>query len=43
MSIADIVPIVLTNVRRQSIIMNDEAPLYRSLSEEYLSHDAVSG
>lgn len=41
-SIADIIPIVLTNVRRQTIIMTGEAPVYRSLGKEYLSHDAVN-
>jgi hypothetical protein len=41
-SIADIIPIVLTNVRRLSVIMTDEAPVYRSLGKEYLSHDAVN-
>jgi transposase-like protein len=41
-SIADIVPIVRTNVRRESIVMTDEAPVYRGLGAEYLSHDAVN-
>jgi transposase-like protein len=41
-SIADIVPIVRMNVRRESIIMTDEAPVYRGLGKEYLSHDAVN-
>jgi hypothetical protein len=41
-SIADIIPIVLTNVRRESVVMTDEAPVYRSLGAEYLSHDAVN-
>jgi hypothetical protein len=41
-SIADIIPIVLTDVRRESIVMTDEAPVYRSLGKEYLSHDAVN-
>jgi hypothetical protein len=42
MSIADIIPIVRTNVRRESILMTDEAPVYNSLGKEYLSHDAVN-
>lgn len=41
-SIADIIPIVLTNVRRETIMMTDEAQHYRSLGKEYLSHDAVN-
>jgi transposase-like protein len=41
-SIADIVPILRQNVRRESIVMTDEAPVYRGLGGEYLSHDAVN-
>ena len=41
-SIAQIVPIVRENVRRESIVMTDEAPVYRALGKEYLSHDAVN-
>jgi transposase-like protein len=41
-SIAQIVPIVRENVRRESIVMTDEAPVYRGLGKEYLSHDAVN-
>jgi transposase-like protein len=41
-SIADIIPIVRTNVQRESIVMTDEAPHYRGLGAEYFSHDAVN-
>jgi transposase-like protein len=41
-SIADIIPIVRTNVRRESIMMTDEARHYQALGKEYLSHDAVN-
>jgi transposase-like protein len=41
-SIADIVPIVRRNVGRESIVMTDEAPVYRGLGAEFLSHDAVN-
>jgi transposase-like protein len=41
-SVAQIIPIVLKNVRRESVVMTDEAPVYRSLGKEYLSHDAVN-
>jgi transposase-like protein len=37
-----IVPIIRTNVRRESIIMTDESSLYRSLGGEYFSHDTVN-
>jgi len=40
-SVADVIPIVRTNVRRESV-MTDEAPHYRGLGGEYLSHDAVN-
>ena len=30
------------NVKRESIVMTDEAPVYRPLGGEYLSHDAVN-
>jgi transposase-like protein len=41
-SIADIIPIIRANVRRESIVMTDEAPVYRGLGGEYFSHDAVN-
>jgi transposase-like protein len=41
-SIADIIPIVRTNVRRESVVMTDEARHYQGLGAEYLSHDAVN-
>jgi transposase-like protein len=41
-TVADIVPIVRTNVRRESIMMTDEAGVYRNLGKEFLSHDAVN-
>ena len=41
-SIADIVPIVRQNVRRESVMMTDEAPVYRGLGAEFMSHDAVN-
>jgi transposase-like protein len=41
-SVAQIVPIVRQNVHRETIVMTDEAPVYRSLGGEYLSHDAVN-
>jgi len=41
-SIADIAPILRQNVRRESVMMTDEAPVYRGLGGEYLSHDAVN-
>jgi ISXO2-like transposase domain len=41
-SIADIVPIVRQNVRRESVMMTDEALVYRGLGAEFLSHDAVN-
>jgi transposase-like protein len=41
-SIADIIPIVRGNVKRETIVMTDEAPVYRGLGAEYLSHDAVN-
>lgn len=41
-SVADIIPIVLTNVRRESVVMTVEARHYQSLGREYLSHDAVN-
>jgi transposase-like protein len=41
-SIADIIPIVRTNVRRESVVMTDEARHYQALGKEYLSHDAVN-
>jgi transposase-like protein len=37
-----IVPIIRTNVRRESIIMTDESSLYRSLGGEFFSHDSVN-
>ena len=41
-TVAAIVPIVRMNVRRESIMMTDEAGVYRSLGKEFLSHDAVN-
>jgi transposase-like protein len=41
-SIADIIPIVRTNVRRETIMMTDEASQYRGLGAEYFSHDGVN-
>ncbi len=41
-SIADVLPIVRANVHRESVVMTDEAPVYRPLGGEYLSHDAVN-
>jgi transposase-like protein len=41
-SIADIIPIVRANVRQESVVMTDEAPVYRGLGAEFLSHDAVN-
>jgi transposase-like protein len=41
-SIAQIIPIIRENVHRETIVMTDEAPVYRSLGGEYLSHDAVN-
>ncbi|MGY3694270.1 transposase-like protein [Bradyrhizobium sp. USDA 3240] len=41
-SVADIIPIVRSNVRRESIVMTDEAPVYRQLGGEYFSHDTVN-
>ncbi|MBN8935902.1 MAG: IS1595 family transposase [Rhizobiales bacterium] len=41
-SMAEILPIVHTNVRRESAVMTDEASWYRSLGARYVSHDAVN-
>jgi transposase-like protein len=41
-SIAQVIPIIRENVSRESIVMTDEAPMYRGLGGEYFSHDAVN-
>jgi transposase-like protein len=41
-SVADIIPIIRENISRETIIMTDEAPVYRGIGREYLSHDAVN-
>jgi transposase-like protein len=41
-SVAQIIPIIRENVKRESIVMTDEAPVYNQLGGEYLSHDAVN-
>jgi len=41
-SMAHVLPIIRENVKRESIIMTDEASVYRPLGAEYLSHDAVN-
>lgn len=40
-SVADIVPIVRANIRRESDLMTDEANQYRALGKEFASHGAV--
>lgn len=41
-SVADIAPIVLQNVRRESRLMTDEARHYMEIGREYESHEAVN-
>jgi transposase-like protein len=41
-SIADIVPILRTNVRRESDLMTDEAQQYKAVGQEYASHGRVA-
>ena len=41
-SIADIVPIVRKNVRRESDLMTDEAQHYKALGKEFASHGGVA-
>jgi transposase-like protein len=41
-SIAQVIPIIRENISRETIVMTDEAPVYRGLGGEYLSHDAVN-
>ncbi|WP_316398496.1 IS1595 family transposase [Bradyrhizobium sp. 33ap4] len=41
-SIADIAPILRTNIRRESKLMTDEAPFYRGIGREYDGHDSVN-
>jgi len=41
-SMAEVLPIVHTNVRRESVVMTDEASWYKTLGARYLSHDAVN-
>jgi transposase-like protein len=41
-SIADIVPILRTNLRRESDLMTDEARHYMEVGREFASHDAVN-
>jgi transposase-like protein len=40
--VADIVPILRTNVRRESKLMTDEANQYKAVGKEFASHDAVN-
>lgn len=40
--VADIVPIVRTNIRRESDLMTDEASWYKRLGKEFASHGAVA-
>lgn len=40
-SIADIVPVVRTNIRRESNFMTDEAQHYKALGKEFASHGSV--
>jgi transposase-like protein len=39
--VADIVPILRTNVRRESRLMTDEANQYKAVGKEFATHDAV--
>jgi hypothetical protein len=41
-SIAQVLPIIRENISRETIVMTGEAPVYRGLGGEYLSHDAVN-
>jgi transposase-like protein len=41
-SMAEVLPIIHTNVRRESVVMTDEAKWYQTLGGRYLSHDAVN-
>jgi transposase-like protein len=41
-SLADVLPIIHANVKRESVVMTDEASWYRSLGSHYFSHDAVN-
>jgi hypothetical protein len=41
-SIAQVLPIIRENVRRESIVMTDETPVYNALGCEYFSHDTVN-
>jgi hypothetical protein len=40
-SVAQIVPILRTNIRRESSLMTDEANQYKRVGKEFASHDAV--
>lgn len=40
-TIADIAPIVRTNIRRESDLMTDQAVWYKSLGREFASHETV--
>ncbi len=41
-SVADVLPIVHANIKRESIVMTDEASWYRSLGGKFFSHDSVN-
>lgn len=41
-SMANVVPIVLTNIRRESRFMTDEARHYKSVGKEFESHESVN-
>jgi hypothetical protein len=41
-SVADVIPIVHANIKRESVVMTDEASWYRSLGGHFFSHDAVN-
>lgn len=41
-TLAEVLPIINTNIRRESVVMTDEASWYKSLGGRYMSHDAVN-
>ena len=41
-TVGTIVPILRTNVRRESDLMSDNAPWYKSIGHEYASHGTVN-
>jgi len=41
-SLAQVLPIIHTNIKRESVVMTDEASWYKTLGGRFLSHDTVN-